>query len=290
MRDEGIDGSSDRADAARLQALDLEAYLADPALKQRFVTPMFDVIAPRYDDFTRVFSFGMDRGWKGELVAHVLRRARPDAVVLDLACGTGDLAFDIAGALPRSRVTGLDASSRMIALANERVRRGGRGSPDRGAAAGSAGEWPAGADRVRFIVGDMARLEMPDASVDVVTAGYGFRNVPDHDVALREVARVLRPGGCLVTLDFYRPENGLWRRLLVGYLTAAGSVVGWLWHRAPVVYAYLGPSVEHFVSWQAFSRSLEGAGFRVERVARKLLGGIAIHVAIRAESTLAERV
>src|SRR5688500_230122 len=122
MRDEGIGRPSGRAEAARLQALDLEAHLADPALKQHFVTPMFDVIAPRYDDFTRVFSFGMDRGWKRELVGHVLRMAGPNAVALDLACGTGDLAFDIAGALPDSRVTGLDASSEMITLAKERVK------------------------------------------------------------------------------------------------------------------------------------------------------------------------
>ena len=281
MRDEGIGRPSGRAEAARLQALDLEAHLADPALKQRFVTPMFDVIAPRYDDFTRVFSFGMDRGWKRELVGHVLRMARPNAVALDLACGTGDLAFDLAEALPDSRVTGLDASSEMITLAKERVRHDGPRSPERGAASGKPSETPVPGDRVHFIVGDMTRIELPDASVDLVTAGYGFRNVPDHEAALREVARVLRPGGCLVTLDFYRPENALWRRLLVWYLTRAGSVVGWLWHRAPVVYAYLGPSVEHFVSWQTFSLSLARAGFRVERVTRKLLGGIAIHVAVR---------
>ena len=251
------DDRAGRAEAARLQGLDLEAHLADPALKQRFVTPMFDVIAPRYDAFTRIFSFGMDRGWKRELLEDVRRAASPDAVVVDLACGTGDLAFDIALMLPDARVTGIDASGEMIALA---VRR-------RTAISG---------DRVSFTVGDMSHLELPDASVDIVTAGYGFRNVPDYELALREVARLLRPGGYLLTLDFHRPENPLWRWLLVRYLTAAGSVIGWLWHRAPVIYAYLGPSVEHFVSWQGFSRSLERSGFTVERVSTRLLGGIAI--------------
>jgi demethylmenaquinone methyltransferase/2-methoxy-6-polyprenyl-1,4-benzoquinol methylase len=256
------DDRAARAEAARLQALDLEAHLADPARKQDFVTPMFDVIAPRYDDFTRIFSFGMDRGWKREMLAEVKRIARPDSIVLDLACGTGDIALDIARMLPASRVTGLDASERMIALAEQR----------RPAEAAS---------RVRFIVGDMSRLDLPNASVDLVTAGYGFRNVPDHRVALAEVARVLRPGGHLLTLDFYRPENPVWRRLLVRYLTAAGGLTGWLWHRAPVVYAYLGPSVEHFVSWQEFSRSLAASHFFVERVSRKLFGGIAMHRARR---------
>jgi demethylmenaquinone methyltransferase/2-methoxy-6-polyprenyl-1,4-benzoquinol methylase len=256
------DDRSGRAEAARLQALDLEAHLADPAMKQRFVTPMFDVIAPRYDDFTRIFSFGMDRGWKRRLLDDARRVAPPEATVLDLACGTGDLALDLSRLVPTARVIGLDASGAMIDLAERR----------RDAAQ---------ADRVRFAVGDMSALELPSASVDVVTAGYGFRNVPDYRAALAEVARVLRPGGYLLTLDFYRPEKALWRRLVVGYLTIAGSVIGWLWHRAPVVYAYLGPSVSHFVSWQAFSRSLETAEFVVERVSPRLFGAIAMHRARR---------
>jgi demethylmenaquinone methyltransferase/2-methoxy-6-polyprenyl-1,4-benzoquinol methylase len=256
------DDPSTRAEAARLQALDLEAHLADPARKQDFVTPMFDVIAPRYDDFTRIFSLGMDRGWKRELLRTARRVAPSNATVLDLACGTGDLALDVARLLPTARVTGLDASAAMIELAEQR-------------------RSVAKADRVRFAVGDMSRLDLPAGSVDLVMAGYGFRNVPDHRAALAEVARVLRPGGYLLTLDFYRPENLLWRKALVAYLAVAGGVVGWLWHRAPVVYAYLGPSVEHFVSWQAFSRSLEAAHFVVERVSTKLLGGIAIHRARR---------
>jgi demethylmenaquinone methyltransferase/2-methoxy-6-polyprenyl-1,4-benzoquinol methylase len=254
------DDPSGRLEAARLQSLDLEAHLADPGMKQRFVTPMFDVIAPRYDRFTRIFSFGMDRGWKRELLAAVGRAAPPNARVLDLACGTGDLALDVARLLPGASVTGLDVSAAMIALAEAR-------------------RAESRADRVRFAVGDMSRLDLPDSSVDVITAGYAFRNVPDHTAALAEAARVLRPGGHLFTLDFYRPRNAMWRSLFVGYLTVAGSIIGWLWHRAPVVYAYLGPSVDHFVSWQAFSRSLEGAGLVVDGVRTKLLGGIAIHEA-----------
>ena len=274
------DDRSARAAAARLQALDLEAHLADPAMKQRFVTPLFDVIAPRYDAFTRIFSFGMDRGWKHELLAAARRVAPPAASVLDVACGTGDLALDIARALPGAHVTGLDASSAMIALAELRRAAIGR-SP---AGAGHDIGTPAG--RVAFTVGDMSRIDLPDASVDLVTAGYGFRNAPDHRAALREAARVLRPGGHLLTLDFYRPENAVWRKLLVAYLTVAGSVVGWLWHRAPVVYAYLGPSVEHFVSWRDFSRSLADCGFRVVSTTRKLGGGIAIHEARRLEANI----
>ena len=252
------DDRSARAESARLRALDLEAHLADPARKQRFVTPMFDVIASRYDDFTRIFSFGMDRGWKRELLAEADRVVPDRLVAVDLACGTGDLAFEIGRLRPGAIVVGVDASERMIRAAISRCPEELR-------------------TRTSLTVGDMTSIDLPSASADLITAGYGFRNAPDHRASLREAARVLKRGGHLITLDFYRPENAIWRRLLVGYLRIAGSVIGWLWHRAPVVYGYLGPSVEHFVSWQEFSRCLTEAGFVVESVHRKLFGAIAIH-------------
>jgi demethylmenaquinone methyltransferase/2-methoxy-6-polyprenyl-1,4-benzoquinol methylase len=246
-----------------LRGLDVEAHLSDPSLKQRFVTPMFDLIAPRYDAFTRLFSFGLDGTWKEELLRDAVAGAPPEAVVLDLACGTGDLAFALASRIAGARVTGVDASPRMIDEANER----------RAVASGPEG-------RVAFRVGDMSRLDgIADASVDVVTAGYGFRNVPDPRQALAEVARVLAPGGRLLTLDFYRPANSLWRPLFLGYLLAAGNLVGWLWHREPVVYGYIAHSIAHWLSWRDFSRALEEAGLSVERVRVKLLGGMAVHVA-----------
>ncbi len=252
----------------RLGALDVEAYLGDPDRKQQFVTPMFDVIAPRYDAFTRLFSFGMDASWKREALtaAVAAMNATVPARGLDLACGTGDIAVALAVALPLLRVTGVDASPRMIEEAEQRLQ-----SRSPSAVAG----------RVQVQVGDMMALTAADASVDIVTAGYGVRNVPDAAGAVREMARVLRSGGTLVTLDFYRPEMSLWRSLLLGYLTVAGNCVGWLWHRDPVVYGYISRSIDHFMSWQSFSALLEREGFTVNRVVRHLGGGIALHVATR---------
>jgi demethylmenaquinone methyltransferase/2-methoxy-6-polyprenyl-1,4-benzoquinol methylase len=248
----------------RLADLDLEAHLADPALKQRFVTPMFDIIAPRYDRFTRAFSFGMDRTWKDELTALMREAIRPTARVLDLACGTGDLAFAAGARAVHGSVLGIDVSREMIELAQARA----------------AKDAPSG--NVRFEVGDISALDVPAASVDAVSAGYALRNVPDYEQAVREIARVLKPGGVLATLDFYRPTSWWWRPLFLGYLTVAGNWVGWLWHREPVVYGYIAPSIDHFVSWQDFSATLERHGLRVETVRAKLLGGVAIHLARRA--------
>ncbi|MEO7363346.1 MAG: class I SAM-dependent methyltransferase [Gemmatimonadaceae bacterium] len=263
----------------RLGALDVEAYLGDPNRKQQFVTPMFDVIAPRYDAFTRLFSFGMDAAWKREALdaAVAAVKSRTRLAALDLACGTGDIAVALAVALPGLRVTGVDASPRMIQEAEQRLRL----AAEDAAIPGSASLPAHVRDRIDVRVGDMMALDAGSASIDIVTAGYGVRNVPDAAVAVREMARVLRPGGTLVTLDFYRPELSLWRALLLGYLTVAGNLVGWLWHRDPVVYGYISRSIEHFMSWQAFSALLEREGFVVDRVVRHLGGGIALHVATR---------
>jgi demethylmenaquinone methyltransferase/2-methoxy-6-polyprenyl-1,4-benzoquinol methylase len=253
----------DQPPRPQLGELDLDAHLRDPELKQQFVTPMFDIIAPRYDRFTRVFSFGMDRRWKAELVAWMRTAIDAESRVLDLACGTGDLAFAAGERATRGSVIGIDASGRMIELARERATR----------------EAPRG--NVQFRVGDMSALGVDAASVDAITAGYGLRNVPQFESAIREIARVLKPGGVLATLDFYRPESRVWRSLFLTYLKAAGNWVGWLWHREPVVYGYIAPSIDHFVSWQRFSATLEQYGLRVESVRVKLLGGVALHFARR---------
>lgn len=253
---------------AVLRTLDVETHLRDPALKQAFVTPMFDIIAPRYDRFTRLFSFGMDRLWKREAIDAVresARRLRPVGAALDLACGTGDLAVALARLWPGVRVAALDASPRMIEQARQRLQR-----DDADVAAA-----------VMPGVGDMMALPQADGSVDVVTASYAVRNVPDARGAVREMARVLKPGGVLVTLDFYRPAFAPWRVLFLSYLQIAGDVVGYWWHRDPVVYGYIARSISHFMSDGDFTDLLHEEGFDVVSVRRHLFGGVARHVARR---------
>jgi len=253
---------------AVLRSLDVETHLRDPALKQAFVTPMFDIIAPRYDQFTRWFSFGMDGGWKREALdaaRESARRLRPVREALDLATGTGDLAVALARLWPGVHVDALDASPRMI---DEAQRRLAQRDPDVLAV-------------VTPMVGDMMALPQADDSVDVVTASYAVRNVPDARGAVREMARVLRPGGVLVTLDFYRPDFAPWRALFLGYLQVAGDMVGYLWHRDPVVYGYIARSIAHFMSDRAFCALLQDEGFDVVSVRRYLFGGVARHVARR---------
>jgi demethylmenaquinone methyltransferase/2-methoxy-6-polyprenyl-1,4-benzoquinol methylase len=253
----------------KLGSLDVNAHLADPRRKQAFVTPMFDIIAPRYDAFTKLFSLGMDAGWKRGAIAAVIAVAPAARRALDLASGTGDVAAQLARALPQATVEALDASPRMIDAARTRLN-----SVDADVSA-----------RVTPMVGDMMALPQERASIDVVSASYGVRNVPDPAQCVREMARVLRPGGALVTLDFYRPGFAPWRALFLWYLGVAGNLVGWLWHRDPIVYGYIARSIRDFMTANEFSALLVREGFEVVRVKRYLFGGIAQHVAIRVATT-----
>ena len=247
---------------ARFRAQDLDAAMADASRKQGVVTPMFDVIAPKYDAFTRLFSFGMDAVWKEELMAAVASRCHNATRGLDVACGTGDLGFALVSLLPSLDVAGVDPSSEMLAIATDRA-------------------ITLNNSRVTFHLGDFAALPAGDASIDVITAGYGFRNVPDLDAAVRECARVLRVGGTLGSLDFFLPANTVWRALFLWYLRVSGNLVGWWWHRTPAIYGYIARSIAAFVTIEQFTATLERHGFRVIETHRKLFGGTALHIAVR---------
>jgi demethylmenaquinone methyltransferase / 2-methoxy-6-polyprenyl-1,4-benzoquinol methylase len=249
-----------------LRGLDPERHLDDPAIRQRYVTAVFDLIAPRYDAFTRWFSFGMDGAWKRE-VTHLATAAagtrddRP-VVIADLACGTGDLAFALAA--DGRIVIALDASREMLGRAATRAGGAGDGTP-------------------YLAAGDMIALPVADASVDVVTIGYGLRNVSRLDAALDEIARVLRPGGHVVTLDFCRPASAIWRRLFLGYLTVAGNLYGWAWHGEPAAYGYIPRSIVRFVTPDELTAALTDRGFDVYHVGRRLFGGICVHAGRKIE-------
>jgi len=247
----------------RLRDLDLARHLADPALKPNFVTPMFNLVAPRYDDFTRLFSFGMDSRWKEIMLRAALRHATRCDDVLDVACGTGDLALAVARARPAARVTGIDPAREMLAFAQIRAKAARTDS------------------RVAFREGNLERIDVADGSVDLVTAGYAFRNAAALAPAVAEVARVTRPGGIVAVLDFYRPRFAPWRAAFLAYLRAAGSAVGWWWHGEPVAYGYIAHSIDAHVSSDDFCQTLERAGFAVVERGDFLLGGVAIHVARR---------
>jgi demethylmenaquinone methyltransferase/2-methoxy-6-polyprenyl-1,4-benzoquinol methylase len=240
----------------------LRDRIATPAGKRGYVRALFATIADRYDFITVALSFGMDRRWK----RRVIRLARPGAAtrVLDLATGTGDIAF--AAAERGAPVVGLDITHRMIELAREKCLSSGLG---RGQAS------------LHFLVGDMLALPFSPSSFDVVTTGYGLRNVPDLTVAIDEIRRVLAPGGELVSLDFNRPSNPVVRAAYLSYLTVVGSALGWMLHRDPDTYRYIPASIRQYPGAEGVARLLEERGFGGVRVYPVLGGLMTIHHAIR---------
>jgi demethylmenaquinone methyltransferase/2-methoxy-6-polyprenyl-1,4-benzoquinol methylase len=227
-----------------------------PESKRRYARRVFGTIADRYDLITRLLSFGQDQGWKRYLIrlAGVGRTDR----MLDLACGTGDLA--LLATSRGARVIGLDFTPHMIALARRK---------------------PA-SDRVTWVVGDMGQLPIANGAVTIVTIGYGLRNVPDLEAALREAHRVLAARGTLASLDFDRPDSALLRSAYLAYLTVVGATLGWVLHRNPDTYRYIAASIRRYPGARVVSGMLRTAGFeRVDHV--PVLGGLmAIHVARKA--------
>lgn len=245
--------------------MSLSDAFATPEQKRRYVRTLFAAIADRYDFITVVLSFGRDRAWKRRLIREA-RVTRGEHVV-DLACGTGDIAFGAAHA--GASVTGLDVTLRMVEIAKVKASR-----------AAADGIWPV----PTFTVGDMMALPFPDASADVVTTGYGLRNVPQLEDAVDEIARVLRPGGRFLSLDFNRPRSTLIRTAYLWYLTIVGSTLGWLLHRDPDTYRYIPESVRRYPGAHGVADLLRRHRFVDVRIVPILGGFMTLHVATRGES------
>jgi demethylmenaquinone methyltransferase/2-methoxy-6-polyprenyl-1,4-benzoquinol methylase len=130
---------------------------------------------------------------------------------------------------------------------------------------------------VRLARADMLAIPLRSGSAAVVTVGYGFRNVPDLAGALGEVHRVLRPGGRLVSLDFFVPEGVRWRGVFLWYLRWAGRLVGRWWHGEPEAYGYIARSLDGWLTPRGFSQALDEAGFTNERTELRLSGGVCLH-------------
>jgi demethylmenaquinone methyltransferase/2-methoxy-6-polyprenyl-1,4-benzoquinol methylase len=229
-----------------------------PTGKRRYVRTLFATIADRYDFITVALSYGQDRRWK----RRVIELAAPDhgLTALDLATGTGDIAFGLAAR--GAAVVGLDVTPRMIELARA------KSGPGR---------------EVRFVIGDMLALPFPSRSFDVVTIGYGLRNVPDLDAAIEELFRVIKPGGRVVSLDFNRPASRVVRAVYLAYLTIVGGALGWALHRDPDTYRYIPASLRTYPGSNGVATMLMARGF-VDVVHYPVLGGLmSIHVGSRSE-------
>ncbi len=221
------------------------------------VNDLFAAIAPRYDLINDLQSFGLHRWWKRRLIQFAA--VQPGESALDLCCGTGDVAFALAEA--GARVTGMDFSAPMLAVAEARKVKVGE-------AAGPM-----------FLQGDALRTPFPDAHFDVVTISYGLRNLASVDEGLREMWRVLKPGGRLLVLDFGKPDNAAWRGAYFAYLRFAVPVFGRLFCKNAAAYAYILESLQHYPAQRGVDEKLRALGAANARIVNFLGGVMSINVA-----------
>ena len=236
--------------------MSLNERIATADGKRRYVRTLFATIADRYDLITKVLSYGQDQRWKQRLVD--LARPASGMLALDLATGTGDIAFLLHDRA--ARTIGLDVTLRMIELA--RAKRPDSSAP-------------------QFIVGDMTALPFPSASMDMVTTGYGLRNVPDLATAIDEIYRVLRRGGQLLSLDFNRPSAAWLRGIYLLYLTVVGGMLGWVLHRDPDTYRYIPASIRTYPGGEGVAALMRARGFSSVRHYPVLGGLMSIHHALK---------
>lgn len=207
---------------------------------------MFDAIAGRYDLLNRLTSLGLDRAWRRHL-ATAAGPLAPGDRVLDLATGTGDVLEALRRQWPGVRVLGLDPSRAMLARARTR--------------------WPG----VPLVGGDARHLPFPDGAFAACTMAFGIRNVPDRPAALRELARVTRPGGRVCILELGEPQRGLLAGPAAWYVHRAVPFLGGLLSGASE-YRYLAASMAAFPAPEAFRELMAGAGLDAV-AARPFLAG-----------------
>ncbi|HXL23761.1 MAG TPA: class I SAM-dependent methyltransferase [Candidatus Dormibacteraeota bacterium] len=247
------------------------------------VREMFTQIAPRYDLLNHLLSLQLDRVWRARTAA----RLRPildrrDAVVLDLCCGTGDLAL----ALSRSanaRIIGADFAHTMLVRAREksaaRVRSGSVTQASLGSSSTPAPSSNAAAPGpLSFLEADALRLPFADRSFDLVTTAFGFRNLANYEAGLREIQRVLKPGGTIAILEFTEPPDGLLGNLYRWYFRTVLPKIGGLISGDRAAYSYLPKSVARFFQPGELAALMTQSGYQSVEFRAWTFGTVALHI------------
>jgi demethylmenaquinone methyltransferase/2-methoxy-6-polyprenyl-1,4-benzoquinol methylase len=221
--------------------------------KAQQVEQMFDNIAPTYDKLNHRLSWDIDRGWRRKAISQLQPHA--PKTLLDIATGTGDFAILAAQMLKPDRLVGADISEGMMEIGREKVKRLGL------------------QDVISFEREDCTALSYPDASFDAVTAAFGIRNFADLDQGLREMCRVLKPGGHLSIVELTTPPRFPMKQLFRVYSHTILPVYGRLISRDGSAYSYLTKTIEAFPQGERMVEILKSAGFR-EAGFRRLTFGI----------------
>jgi demethylmenaquinone methyltransferase / 2-methoxy-6-polyprenyl-1,4-benzoquinol methylase len=223
------------------------------------VNDLFAAIARRYDLINDLQSFGLHRLWKRRVVK--LAAVQPGSRALDLCCGTGDLALALAHR--GAETIGLDFSPQMLEVAE--LRRQKISNPQ------------FEIRNLKFLQGDAQQLPFPENSFDILTVGYGLRNLASWERGLDEMHRVARPGARLIVLDFGKPANWLWRKIYFAHLRCSVPLIGLLFCGNASAYAYILESLKHYPAQLAVAEKMRGLKLANVRVINLLGGAMAIN-------------
>ena len=224
----------------------------------RWVRDMFGRIAGRYDLLNHLLSFNIDRTWRNRAVQRVAEVvARPNARVLDMCCGTGDLLLALEAKAGHT-VLGSDFCHPMLVEANRKARKRGARTP--------------------LFEADALALPLAEGSLDVITVAFGFRNLASYDRGMREMLRVLKPGGIALILELSQPKNRYFAPLFAFFSGNVMPWVGGLVSGSPEAYSYLPESVRKFPGAEQLAGHMRNAGFSHVEFERLTLGAVALHI------------
>jgi demethylmenaquinone methyltransferase / 2-methoxy-6-polyprenyl-1,4-benzoquinol methylase len=225
------------------------------------VNDLFGTIARRYDLINDLQSFGLHRRWKCRVAE--LAAVKPGQRALDLCCGTGDLALALAQR--GAETTGLDFSPQMLEVAETRRQKKFKSNPR------------SGIQNPTFIQGDAQAIPFPENSFDIITVGYGLRNLTSWEKGLAEMRRVAKPGARLIVLEFGKPANALWRAIYFTHLKCSVPLIGLLFCGNAQAYAYILESLKHYPAQLAVSEKMGELKLVNVRVVNLLGGAMAIN-------------
>jgi demethylmenaquinone methyltransferase/2-methoxy-6-polyprenyl-1,4-benzoquinol methylase len=238
------------------------------------IREMFTLIAPRYDLLNHLLSFDLDRLWR----KRAARRLRDllqhhNALVLDLCCGTGDLALALARVGPAC-IMGADFSHSMLIRARAKIATSHR-------VPSHSGLTPP--PPMALFEADALRLPFAEGTFDLVTTAFGFRNLANYEVGLREVQRILKPGGTVAILEFTEPPDTLFGKLYRWYFCEVLSRIGGLISGHPAAYSYLPKSVARFFRPPELASLMTALGFQSVDYRTWTFGTVALHTAVRSK-------
>lgn len=234
-------------------------FKASDESKKEQVKSMFDKIAFRYDFLNRFLSFGIDKSWRKKALKMLSDQHPKD--LLDVATGTGDFALLAHDILHPEKIIGIDISPGMLEIGKKKVKKAGLD------------------DKIELIEGDSEAISYPENSFDAVTVAFGVRNFEDLEQGLREIKRVLRPGGRLIVVEATNPSTPVIKQLFHFYMNYITPAIGKIFSKNRQAYQYLNHSVQHFPEKKQFTQVLNKLGYRNALYKTMTLGTCTIYCA-----------